>query len=308
MNAPRSIPGFFSALLLLASAASGAEGDFYGSTKWQDAQKAAAGARLVVVVRVTEAGKPAGKGWDGNMQRHGVSSRDWKGEVEVKQEVSAEITSVLRGTAKHKKLKATLGTASLSYQKLSQHWRSHYYKRGKVFAPKLPASDFALAKGGTYVLFLGEPREERADGDEKRPLIAAVHVAGYAPAKAGDSKLLKSVTAFCRVLRAWERPPKLPAEEEAGVRKLIKQLGHEDFGKRGAADKALRTMAFRIRPLLAEAAKGRDLERATAAEKIIKDFTPVAGKTMYPDAPAPAAKAPAKPPEKKRPNGADGDE
>jgi hypothetical protein len=263
---------------------------FYSSGKWQDGQKSAVASKLVVVAKVIKAGKAGGKGWDGNTQREG-NYQQWTGEVKIDQQVTVEITEVLRGSFAGKKLKVTLGSARFNYQELSKYWRSNYYKRGKrVVAPQLPAGVFALHQGRAYVLFLNLPKPGGKDKDGKELPASTTHLERSAAAETGNASLLKSVKGFCKQLHAWEHPPKLSGAEAGKVKKLIEQLGDEQYEKRQAADKALRGIAHRLEPQLTKAAKGRDLERATAAEKILNDFRPRAGKTMYPKPPAGSAK------------------
>jgi hypothetical protein len=286
----------FAAALWPLGARGGEKSSFYAAGKWESGQRAATKSKLVVVAKVVEAGKPGGKGWDGNVQR-AANYQDYTGEVEVKQRTELEIVQVLRGKLKEKKLVLKLGKVNLSYQLLRNHWRQHYYKRGqRAVGYKVPAGDFALLKGKSYVLFLDEPKREKKEGEKNGDgQLTVEHVGPCSPVETGNTPFCKSVKAFCKTLHAWENPPKLDAKEEARVRKLIKQLGHEQFDKRREADKALRAVAVRIRPLLAEAAKDKDIERATAAQKILDDFKPKAGKTQYPKAPSWADEKPESP-------------
>ena len=286
------------AMLWPLAAVAGEAPSLYASGRWQAGQKAAAEAKLVVVARVVEAGKPEGKGWDGNFQRDSADYKSWTGEVRIDQHVVLEVTEVLRGRLKGKKLRVKLGTARLNYRDLQQHWSRHFRKRGKMAVQMgMPVSAFALRKGKSYLLFLSAPKS----GKEGEP-PAAAHLGGYAPAETGDKTTLKSVRAFCGALAVWENPPRLSADEAAKIKKMIAQLGHEAFDKRSAAEKALRAAAARIAPQLIAAAKDKDIERAIAARKIIEDFRPKPGKTQYPK----VAKPPARKPDKPAPAPSDG--
>ncbi len=271
-----------SAVLWPWGALAGEAPSLYARGRWQDGQKAAAGSRLVVVAKVVEAGKPKGKGWDGNFQRDSADYKSWTGEVKIEQRVVVEVSEVLRGRLKGKKLAVNLGAARLSYQDLRTHWSRHFRKSARAAVQSIPVTAFALRKGHSYLLFLDAPKTPEAGGGEKAPPPTANHLAGCSPAESGDKTMFKSVRAFCAALAAWENPPTLGAAEAAAVRKLIAQLGDEAYDRRAAADKALRAMALRIAPQLIAASRDKDIERATAARKIIEDFQPRPGKTQHP--------------------------
>ncbi len=305
-NLGAALPALLLAVLLSSSSAG--EGSFYskGKMTWQDGQKATAAAKLVVVAKVIEAGNAKGKGWDGNMQR-AADYRKWTGKVEIKQRVTVEVTATLRGSFKDKskRLIVTLDEVSLNYRELTTYGQRHGRKAGqRGIAREIPGSHFALKKNLSYVLFLSSPSPGTDGKDGRKNPSQAIHLKSCAPSLATNATYLKSVRSFCAALRAWENPPKMSEEEAARIKKLIAQLGHEQYEKRQEADKALRTVATRIRPQLSKAAKGRDLESATAAERMLKDFCPTAGKTMYPGEPAAKTKQPEKPP-KSTPSGSD---
>ncbi len=292
-------------MLCPLAAVAGEATSLYATGRWQAGQKAAAGSKLVVVAKVTEVGKPTGKGWDGNFLRDSVNYQSWTGEVQIEQQVVVEVVEVLRGRFTGKKLSVKLGTARLNYRGLQSHWSRHFRKRGKgIVQPSLPVSVFALRKGHSYLLFLPTPKS----GKKSEP-PAAAHLGAYAPAESGDKTTLKSVRAFCAALAVWENPPKLSAEQAADAKKMIAQLGDEVYDRRAAADKALRAVAPRIAPQLIAAAKDKDIERAMAVRKIIEDFRPKPGKTEHPKVEKPPEKpkpAPAKKPGKPDPAPSDG--
>ncbi len=266
----------------LQSAQAGEKPRIYSSGAWQDGQKSAAASKLVVVAKVIEAGKARGKGWDGNVKREGVHT-NWTGEVSIDQHATIEITAVLRGSFGGKKLRITLDKARLKYRELLDHWRRNHHKLGKAAAAtQVPAGDFALHEGRAYLLFLDVPKSGGKGKDGEELPASATHLEDSAPAETSNAALLKSVRAFCKLLRAWEHPPKLSVGEAEKVDKLIAQLGDEQYGKRQEADGALRKIADRLQPQLTRAAKRPDLPRATAELQILNDCRPTPGKAMKP--------------------------
>ncbi|MHC4915927.1 MAG: hypothetical protein ACYTGB_10585 [Planctomycetota bacterium] len=280
MTLPRCLPalasgaGLVAGLLLPAAAAGGGERpDAYAGAQWQDGQKAAVGSALVALVKVVEAGKPEGEGWNGNMNRVG-NHTDWTSDVDIKQEAVLEVSEVLRGARPAGRLKVRLGKFEMRYRALQTYWSRHLRKRNQAFAGmSAPVETFSLKKDRSYLLFLKAPEGEGVVG------LAA------APVPASEASVVKSVRAFCKVLAVWEKPPALSAEEEKKVRAMIGQLGDADYKKRADADGALRAMGHLLRPYLAAAAEDDDLEKATAAERIIRDFAPQPGKNVAPRLP-----------------------
>jgi hypothetical protein len=279
----RLLPAVGAAILAATAAAAGGERpEFHAGTTWQEAQASAAASRLAVLVRVVEAGKPEGKGWDGNFERVGNHTQ-WTSQVEIDQQLVVEVSEVLHGSLSVRRLKVKLGKLTVRYRGLSMYWSRHLRpKNWRGGGMSMPAAEFALRKDGRYVLFLEAP-EAAAGGGEP----TAAHAAGAAPVPKGDGKVLKSVRAFCKVLNAWENPPELGAEDRERVRDLIARLGHQEYEERAEADRQLRELAPYIRPYLTEAAEDPDLERAVAAERIMADFAPVPGKHVEPKSPPP---------------------
>mgnify|MGYP001114764017 CR=1 FL=1 len=265
---------FLAAVLISAGAAGGEPPAPYTGAAWQDGQSAAAKSTLVVIVKVVEAGKPEGSGWGGNFNRVG-NHTEWTGEVDLCQEVTVEVGDVLRGKRPAGRLRVKLGKFTMRYRALQSYWSRYIRQKNKqVVGMSIPVAPFALRKEGSYLLFL-KPAAEEETGME----------ATGAPVAASDARVVQSVRAFSKVLAVWEHPPKLAPEEEKKARAMIGQLGHADYKKRAAADSALRAVGHLLRPYLVKAAGDQDLEKATAAERIIRDFAPQAGKTITPRLP-----------------------
>ncbi len=303
------VVGFLLVLLSASPALAAQKAHIYSAGRWEDGQKAAHTSALVIVGRVVEAGKIEGKGWDGNQSRVGADA--WIGKVEIDQTVTVAVTEVLRGSPGGKQLRVRLGALYVDWRSLVTHFNAYYRKCGRAtVGMKLPPKEFALRKGKTYLFFLKPPVRPKAGEEEKKSPIAS-HRELISPAEAKSSaELINSVRAFFRALDAWYNPPELEAEEAARIKALIRQLGDERYDKRQEANTALRSAAHRIAPYLKAAAMDADIERATAARKIIGDLSPRPGQEKLPRAsafigarrrvlPRPAGRSPAPPAERK---------
>ncbi len=274
-------------LLLLGPShlADGQEPGFYENGKWQDGQKAAAEAKLVIRGKIVEAGKATGKGWDGNYDKSNLSHYNRTCKIDMAQEVVVEIEEVLLGKLgeETKKLTVKMSSASLNYQAVYQY----YYRLMRKKNPRglrsrkreVPVDIFALKKGESCIFYLDTPKTE-TKGKEK--FTNAAHLSKNPPMSKPDNDLLRSVRAFCAEMKLWRKPPKLPDDQEKTAAKLIADLGAEDFELREKADKALRAIGARLKPQLDKAATDRDEERSFRARAILEAVKPEPGKAEFP--------------------------
>jgi hypothetical protein len=278
------LPVLLGALALSVPAAAG---EFYEGGRWQDAQKAASESGLVVRAKVVRAGKPKGKGWDGNREEGGPP---YLSRIDIKQEAVAEVREVLAGSLDGgtKEITVTLSGARLEYRPLTTYWLRVFRKqraknlakgRRSVSRRALSAKVFALQEGTEYVFFLKAPKVR---GKGARKAVAAAHLGGYSPLAKPEKDLLRSVRAFCEELKLWHRPPQLPPEQQRAVTRLIADLGAEDFATREKADRALRATGARLKPQLEAAARDGDEERSFRAAQILKTVCPEPGKVEFP--------------------------
>jgi hypothetical protein len=231
--------------------------------KWRHAQTYVSRAKLVILAKVIDAGKPAGQGWTPNDAAFKVND-DWSW-LDIQQTVKVEVKEVLLGKPEAKELSVNLGRVRAATTEL--------YGLG---GGKRQAADFALGKDATYLLFLEEPRKSDASG------LAAAHVEKAAPAMDPAKELLDSVRGFCRQCAAWQDPGKLSADEEAQARKLIAGLGSADAKERDRAEAALGTLGARARSLLEEAARDPEPKRSTRAGDLLTLLKPEPAVTEFP--------------------------
>jgi len=265
--------------LLAAARARGGEDEpgFYASGRWQDAQAGASRAAVVLVAKVTEAGKPAGGGWDGNTDGATMACK-----VDVRQDVTVEVEELLAGEAGSGPLAVKFGESMLGMQAVQQFWIAQIQKKkGNYGNRRLGVENFALVSGRRYLLFLEAPKPA-AGGKDGKGRAAAAHLKDCAPVENPDAQILASVRGFCRELAVWKSPPKLTADEEKAVLQLVADLGADGFDKREAAEKALRTSGARLRPYLLKASQDRDEERSFRAKALLKALEPEPGKNELP--------------------------
>jgi len=267
-----------------APAAGGGEPDFYENGRWQDGQHAATKSKLVIRGRVAQAGKASGKGWDGNYDKNSRNFNTQTCKVEVRQDVTVEIEEVLLGKLDDglKRLTVKMSTASLSYRAVNQY----YYQllRSKKIRTRnrkrsLPVSVFSLRKGRDYIFYLDAPATKDKGGKKQ---AAASHIITHSPMSKPEKDLLRSIRAFCEEIKLWHKPPKLAGEQQDAVKKLIADLGAQDFRTREKADKTLRAIGARLRPQLDRAARDRDEERSFRARAILEVVKPEPGKVEFP--------------------------
>jgi hypothetical protein len=134
-----------------------------------------------------------------------------------------------------------------------------------------PSCPFALEKDKTALVFL---RAAERAGEEGKPAEKVWWPAGPFFAGAPDAAV-KAVRETLTSLAAWETPPKLSAEDEAAVRKLVAELGSAEFARREAATKALVARGAAVKPLIEEALKtSSDPEVKTRAEQVLEELRP----------------------------------
>ncbi|HOX07560.1 MAG TPA: hypothetical protein PK280_14265 [Planctomycetota bacterium] len=292
---PRTAAALLAAVLLHVLAGTARPGEepkppeakpgIFASANWADSQAYAVKAPLVVIGKVTDPGKPAGKGWNQNMRGDGTMAT-----IELQQELVLEVTEVLRG-------KLEPGRLTVKIQKVSFPMQFIYpllnrMENGRwVNRQSLPAAEFALSKDRTYVLFLAEAKVEKGKEPGAAEARSADMADGSSPAEDPDAQLVASVRAFCRALADWASPPKLAADEEARIKALVADLGSDDFDKREAAEAELRKTGARAKVQLEAAAKDPDPERSFRARELLKAAEPVPGRTELPGG-APAAPKP----------------
>jgi hypothetical protein len=276
------------ALAACVSFASAGETGFYGNGKWQEGQHAATRAKLVIIGKVLEAGKPSGKGWDGKYDQSSGNYQTRTCKIDLRQEVVIEVSEVLFGELKTgtRKLTVKMAGAKLNYQMVHMYFyqlvrqkKAQRRKRG------LPVSIFALRKGKSYIFYLDAPKAEaktKTKDKDKDKRLAASHLKEFSPMEAPEAELVRSVRAFCGEMKLWHRPPKLSEEQGATVKKLIADLGADDFDVREKADRALRAIGARLKPQLDKAARDGDEERSFRAKEILQIVKPEPAKAEFP--------------------------
>ena len=91
------------------------------------------------------------------------------------------------------------------------------------------------------------------------------------------AKLAAAVRDQLKQVADWNSPPKLSAEDETAVKKLIAELSSADFQAREAASKALAAKGRAVRALLeAELKASGDFEVKNRAEQILEGLRPPA--------------------------------
>ncbi len=258
---------------------------FYGDCRWQDAQRYAAAAKLVVIGKAVEAKPAKGKGWNGsNNPVQAGSGRMPTCTIHVDQEVAVEVTEVLRGELVARALTLRLGKVTMDYSPVQQFWYGLYRaKKLKSRNRSLPVKYFSIRKGLTYVLFLKGAEGGGGDNGGEKPPTAA-HVDGATPIEQPDAELLRSLRGFCKELTLWDKPPALPEDQRKAVEKLIAELGADDYEVREKAEDALTAVGARIRPYLERAGRDGDEERSFRARQILARSKPEPGKVEVPGA------------------------
>ncbi|MHC4914592.1 MAG: hypothetical protein ACYTGB_03790, partial [Planctomycetota bacterium] len=116
---PRTLPAAICLLAAALCARGGEEGhsSFYAETHWQNAQHAAAAAKLVIVAKAVEVKPAKGKGWDGNYTRSDPRNPQRStSTVHIDQEMTLEVVEVLRGEVTTKSVVLRLGKVTLDYR------------------------------------------------------------------------------------------------------------------------------------------------------------------------------------------------
>jgi hypothetical protein len=269
-------------VLVLTSAAGAAEPSLYEGRSWEDGQRAAAQAAVVILVKITEAGKISGNGWNGSVTQSRGRNEINTGTVEVSQEAGVEILETLRGKATGP-LRVRIQKLDLDYQFLAQCRLRLRGNRSRMLQG-LPASMFALNAGRTYLLWLDEPTQPDPSRGSGTPLLAT-HLPAFAPIEAPEALTLASIRAFCSELAIWDSPPELSDAEKQETAALVFQLGSDDFAAREKASAALRARGTRMRRVLEQAAAGPDEERADRARHLLEQVRPKPGAVEFPGPP-----------------------
>jgi hypothetical protein len=132
---------------------------------------------------------------------------------------------------------------------------------------------FPLAKDKNALVFLkkeGEKKDAEGKVVEREWSLVEGRLFGEPLEKplAAAKEALKKIA-------EWENPPKLSAEDEAAVKKLIAELGSEVFATRENATKALIDKGGAVKPLVEEAAKNStDAEVKQRCDKILEALKP----------------------------------
>ena len=155
--------------------------------------------------------------------------------------------------------------------------------------PKLSVDDEAEVKRLVGDLFSADFKARAAaakalteKGCATRPLVEVALAGGSDPAVkdrteriVGARKLAVAVKELLKRMAEWENPPKLSADGEAAVKKLVADLGNADFKVRAAAAKALTEKGCVVRPLVETALAGSsDPEVKDSAEQILEALRP----------------------------------
>jgi len=237
-------------------------------------------ADLVVVVKVTEIAEPKAKEAAEKKEEEnpnaGVAIVRIGGMQPAKEKlISAEVSDVLRGDkeAKTVRIKANVMQAGQAEYlvlgldrefkdpngNVQRKWRQQY---------TLPMT---LAKGKSSLVFLKVAEEKKDDAGKvvERSYSLLQPVLDGAPEKA-----VAAVKAAVKQLEEWSNPPKLSAEDEAAVARLIKQLGDNDYAVREAATKALSAKGPAVRALVEAATKSEDPEIKQRAAQVLEAVKP----------------------------------
>jgi hypothetical protein len=232
-------------------------------------------ADLVALVKVTEVGeaKPPGEGLEGDeaglAQLFGLPNM-W--DKIRKRQVAVEVEECLKGEKDYKDLKTLkfrVFTSTTTGKELSlvvsgakemsetTPFKAHYRK---------PSFPFTLAKGARGIVFLKAAEKKDEAG---KVLERSWSPAGPLMGPEAD-RLVAAVRALEKQVAEWEKLPKLSAEDEAAVRKLVADLFNADFQVRAAAAKALSEKGGLEKPLVEVAlAGGPDAKAEDRVERIL---------------------------------------
>ncbi len=229
---------------------------------------------LVIVGKVVEAGAPAGAGWKRTGHFFRLETKTLP--VDVQQQVTVEVSQVLRGRKPGGKLRVSLKELNLPIRLMRQVARKRPGEKGRggVYHVGLPAKRFALVKGKSYLFFLSAAKKVKVEGPPAGERLVAESAPGAVPVEEPDEKLVAPVKIVCRLLKEWDHPPKLAPAVKAKVRALVAELGSDDFKARDKAQAALVAMGPRIRVPLEAAAKDADAERSERAGNGLRAVRP----------------------------------
>ncbi|HOX06093.1 MAG TPA: HEAT repeat domain-containing protein [Planctomycetota bacterium] len=257
-------------------------------------------ADLVAVIKVTEVSEPkkddaADKKDDAeakpNVLGLGVV-RMGGGMGGTEKLVSAEVTEVLRGDKEVKAVRIQAstfknGATEMMLVNLDQEWKDPNGAMVRRFSRQTTVP-FTLAKDKTALVFLKAVENKKGDdgkdaGDAK-PAVRLYKL--VLPLLDGvPEKALAAAREAVKRLADWDNPPKLSAEDQAAVEKLVKELGSDDYATREAATKALSAKGPAIKPLMEAAAKGSaDPEVKQRAGQVLEAIKPESLKPPDPSA------------------------
>ena len=235
-------------------------------------------ADLVAVIKVTEIAEPKAKeGAEKKEEENpnaGVAIVRIGGMQPTKEKlISAEVSEVLKGDKETKavRIKASVMQAGqaeyliiaverdVNQGGLQRKWRQPY------------SVSMTLAKGKSSLVFLKVAEEKKDDAGKvvERSYALLQPVLDGAPEKA-----VAAARAAVKTIEEWNNPPRLSAEDEAAVAKLIKQMGDNDFAEREAATKALIARGPAVRALVEAATKSEDPEIKQRAAQVLEAVKP----------------------------------
>jgi hypothetical protein len=189
--------------------------------------------------------------------------------------VSAEVVEVLRGDKDVKSVKFPVTVFKQGDKEMMMITvkRERNVGGNKMQWVQSTGVPFPLAKDKNALVFLkkeGEKKDAEGKVVEREWSLVEGRLFGEPLEKplAAAKEALKKIA-------EWENPPKLSAEDEAAVKKLIAELGSEVFATRENATKALIDKGGAVKPLVEEAAKNStDAEVKQRCDKILEALKP----------------------------------
>lgn len=189
--------------------------------------------------------------------------------------ISAEAVDILKGDkdVKEIKIRANVMDAGKQQMLVVTETRESNDGNGGVFKfQQTYTLPLTLAKDKQSLIFLkvADVRKDASGKVLERSYTLMPPLPDGAP-----EKTVAAVKDALKRIAEWENPPKLSADDEAAVKKLIADLGNNSFETREAATKALTEKGGMVRALVAEAAKSStDAEVKQRAENILEAIKP----------------------------------
>jgi hypothetical protein len=167
--------------------------------------------------------------------------------------VTVEVEKVLKGREEAKTVKFPVVTIRMGRAQdmiVVKEWynmaaRNYQKFGGRQWPP------FGLAKGGKALVFLKAVERK----DEEGKAVPGGWRLAVPPIDGAPEKAVGAVTDELKKISEWANPPKLKPEEEAAARKLLAELGSDEYAKREAATKGLIAKGAAVRSMVEAALK-----------------------------------------------------